>query len=232
MTGKQSLAFVLRNNTAGTIPVSLLNPSLPNNNIANQFTRYAWDITSETYTPLTFSILAKFSSSGSFEAFSGLLAAANANALVAALNNLNIGVFWLETSGSMTFLVTWNDKVTYSDLTVGAASPPSVNLNWANYTTLPGGSLLIDVNAVNQVTNFNPGYSFNNLLVENGDNIDVTVEASPGEPTDFTVSRILIAPPYTPTILYFNTVPGGANDAYSFSIDILYNYEVAWGTPP
>lgn len=234
MNKKHSLYFQIKNNTTGVIPVSLLNSFLPYNNVFNQTTRYAWDVTSETYSPLTFSIEARFTSSGSFSTFSGSLAAANINALLAALNSLNIGTFWSETSGGSSYIVTWNNNAVYGNLTVGSASPVLVNLYWINNTLVAGGNLQIDVNTVNQVSSANPGLAadFGNLSVGSGDTIDVAVVASAGEPTYWEVIRILIASPYTTTTLYSNTVAGGGSDSYSFVISTLYNYQVLWGSPP
>lgn len=229
---KHALYFLITNNTSGVIPVSLLNSFLPYNNTFNQTTRYAWNVSSVTYSPLTFSLQARFSSSSSFQTFSGSLAAGNINALVAALNSLNIGTFWSETSGASSFIVTWNDAAIYGNLTVGAASVVQVDLGWQNNTTVAGGNLRIDVNAVTQLNNANPGNGTSgDLLVANGDNIDVFVNASPAEPTYWEVLRILIAAPYTSTTLYSNTVAGSGSDSYSFVISSLYNYQVNWGTP-
>jgi len=232
MNKKHSLYFQIKNNTSGVVPVSLLNSFLPYNNVFNQTTRYAWDVTSETYSPLSFSIEARFTSSGSFTTFSGSLAAANINALVAALNLLNIGTFWSETSGGNSYIVTWNNNAIYGNLTVGTASSVLVTLYWTNNTLVAGGNLQIDVNTVNEVSNANPGITSGSIQVSNGDSIDVAVTASAGEPTYWDVIRVLIAAPYTSTTLYSNTVAGSGSDSYSFVVSNLYNYYVTWGSPP
>lgn len=230
MNKKRALYFLITNNTIGIIPVSLLNSFLPYNNVFNQTTRYVWDITSVVYSPLSFSLQAKFSAGASFSNFSGSMAAGNANALLAALNSLNIGVFWLETTATTTYVVTWNDNVIYGNLIIGTASVPFINVNWFNYTEVAGGFLKIDVNSVNVLTSLNLGSSVNEgtVQVSNGDTIDVNVTASPGETTDFAVTRALIAAPYTQSTLYSSTVPGSGSDSYSFTADSLYNYFVRW----
>lgn len=234
MIKKQSLYLFLKNNTSGTIPVTLLNPSLPNNNIANQFTEYVWDVSAVVYSPLNFSLQAKFNNADPFENFTGNLAAGNVNALLAALNNLNIGSFWIETGVGTTSIVTWNDNAIYGQLTVGAASVPPINVGWFNSTTIAGGFLSIDVNTINVLNSANVGSSVNegNIQVANGDLIDVNVTASPGENTPFLVKQMLIAAPYTVTNLYSSTVPGSGSDFYSFNANNLYNYQVIWGVAP
>lgn len=117
MYPKQSFILNILNNTGGNVPISLLNAGNPNNNIVNARTRYAWNVTAASYSPPTFSIEARLSSSQPMQVFSG-----NANSLsslLVALNRLNIGLFWSEISGGNTYIVTWNDSVQYGDLIVG-----------------------------------------------------------------------------------------------------------------
>lgn len=229
---QQRLLFVLRNNTSGTIPVNFLRSGSATN-IANATTRYQWDVTGQTYTQQVFSIQYKFSSSFPFETFSGSIGASNINALLAALNGLNIGVFWQETVGLNTYVVTYNDTVIYGNLVIDTATPATSTVFWDNYTVIAGGNLQIDVNAVNVVNNNNPGVSSGNIpALVSGDAIDVNVQASPGEATDFSILRTLAYAPFTSNNLYIATVPGGGSDSHSFTIDTNYVYLVTWGTAP
>jgi hypothetical protein len=226
MKKKQALYFLLQNNTSGTIPVSLLNPGTQNN-IANAHTRYLWDITGFTFSPLTFSIQAKWSSGDAYSSFSGSLAAASSSALVAALNNLNIGAFWIETSGPNTYVATWNDRIIYGSLTVGATTS---QVDWVNSTNTASGSLVIRKNLVIQVNDLNPGITVGSIMnLVDGDSIKVDVTASPAEITDFIVTQVLAVPPFTQIILHTNSVAAGGTDTYTFVVNTAYTYTVQWG---
>jgi hypothetical protein len=124
---KQSLVLNIKNNTSGTVPTTILGPF--NNDIINARTRYAWNITGIVFIPPFFSIEAKGDPSQSFTVYSGT--ATNASSLVSALNSLYVGVFWTETSGPNTYIVTWNDNLIYQNLVIGSASTFAIAMNIA-----------------------------------------------------------------------------------------------------
>ena len=233
---KDNLYLKLVNNTTSVINVSVLSQSPADNAVFNSTTQYEWNVTNETYTGATqISIEAKPSGSSFYTTYTAPLLSLDADGIVTALNILNIGIFWKHTAGSFTFIRTTNNSYQYNTLTViGSTSPvlPPTTLNWSNNTTIPGGSLSIDENSINQVNDPNGSLNTGNFSTDNGDNIDVNVQASPGENTDFTVTRTLIAAPFTTDTLYYANVAAGNTDNFSFTIDSDYTYNVEWGAPP
>lgn len=236
MPAKQSIYLQIKNNTNGVVPASILNASLPNSNVFNQRTKYAWDITSLVYTTLDYSIEVKFSSTSSFQTYSGFISAPNENALIAALNNLGIGVFWIEYGVGTISVITFNDKITYGQLIVSGASAPPINISWQNSFTPNGGWLLVNVNAVNIVTSNDDSadYLFGNITCNDGDTVEAEVFNPPlsGIDVNFTVQQSLVASPYTTTVLYFATINSGNTDSFSFVASSLYNYNILWGDLP
>lgn len=233
---KDNLYLKLVNNTTSVINVSVLSQSPADNAVFNSTTQYEWNVTNETYTGATqISIEAKPSGSSFYTTYTAPLLSLDADGIVTALNSLNIGIFWKHTAGSFTFIRTTNNSYQYNTLTViGSSSPvlPPTTLNWSNNTTIPGGSLSIDENSINQVNDPNGSLNTGNFSTDNGDSIDVNVQASPGENTDFTITRTLIAAPFTTDTLYYANVAAGNTDNFSFTIDSDYTYNVEWGTPP
>lgn len=209
--------FTIQNNTTGIIPMQLFVPNNAND-VSNARTRYRWDLSAVVYSNLFFSIQVRTAgSSAPYRTYSGQLTAATPAAVVQALNTLRQGSFWLSDA---TTIETYNDKVEYGDMIVGTAS---TTIYWQNNTLIAGGNLQIDKNAVTQVNDPNPGSAaVNSFSADNGDTIDVIVNASIGEATDFIVYENASA-------IHFETVPGGGSSSFSFAVNSNSNYTVQWG---
>lgn len=220
---KQTFIINLTNNTSGNIPISLFNQGDSMvSSIFNATTRYAWDITGASFANPNISLLSyPVGSSDASTLSTGSLQQANAQGLINLLNSLNIGVFWLETSGPNTFVVTWNNNFVYGGLTIGVATTV---VNWSNTHSPLAASLVLNVNAVNVVNVITPPNVSGFFNVNNGDIVDggmglATVKT-------LLITRTLLAPPFTVEIIQSITAPA-FTFILPFTIDTNYSYNVS-----
>jgi len=115
----QEFTIKIRNNRNALIPISILgNPSF--SSTFNAFRTFSWDITPETFADPNFSIQIKLNAAPAYTTYGGQIKTLSIGGLVEALNFLNIGLFWIETSGSNSYIVTANDTYLYNELTIGS----------------------------------------------------------------------------------------------------------------
>jgi hypothetical protein len=226
MKKKKLLDITIKNNTVSTIRQSMMGIGNASD-ISNARTRYQWDMTGVGFSPPTLSIQVR-PVNGSFQTYTAALLGNNIAGIVATLNSMGIGNFWQ--NGNI--VETYNDNLVYGQLIVGEAPPLLTFLDWINATVLAGGSLVIKVNTITVVNDANPGTNSGTISsLANGDQIDVLVNASAGEATDFVVRRSLVVAPFTTEDLYDVTVPASGSDSYSFTVNNNYSYQVIWGSP-
>lgn len=116
----QTFLLNITNNTSGNVPIILMQQGNPMTNIINATTRYEWDITGVSLTNPNVTLLYRtVGNTGAYNIAFTTLQASTSDGLISALNAIGIGLFWLETSGPNTYIVTWNNNVQYSDLTLG-----------------------------------------------------------------------------------------------------------------
>ncbi len=114
----------IKNNTTSRIDVAMLgNPSFPG--FFNALRQFSWLITSETYATNQISIEVKKNGQSSFVTYTGTLPSLDPAGVVAALNSLNVGTFYLDDSGGNIYMLTRNDEFVYGNLTIGTSSPPA-----------------------------------------------------------------------------------------------------------
>lgn len=118
---QETLSFGITNNTNGTVPVSIFGNNTDVKDNSNVTTRYYWDVTSYSYDGNNnLSVVA--TSGGVTTTYSTTYSGNNLEGVVTALNQLNIGGFFLTTSGGSTFMNIYSPNFTFGSLTIGAST--------------------------------------------------------------------------------------------------------------
>jgi hypothetical protein len=117
----ETLSFGITNNTNGTVPLSIFGNNADPNDNSNVTTRYFWDVTSYSYDGNNnLSVVA--TSGGVSNTYTTTYSGNNLAGVVNALNQLNIGSFFLTTSGGSTFMNIYSPNFTFGSLTIGAST--------------------------------------------------------------------------------------------------------------
>jgi len=221
------ITFNTTNNTNGIVPVSLLGNNANQMDNANATTQYSWNITTLTFTTEN-AITVQYKAAGqaSFQSATVKLGAANLQAVLTALNSLNLGSFFTTTSGGNTYINNYNENFVFGQLDIYDSLIPQLNYTFQT-TPYGGGTNLIDVNAVNQVTQANPTNTSGSVVCANGDAIDFNgTTPSAGVSTlsvyDVTDSLYLINPQViAPTTLFSLNFPVQSGKVYQISISTV-----------
>lgn len=173
---KETLSFGITNNTSEIVPVSIFgNYGDPMDN-ANATTQYAWNLGSLTFgTENTISIQNKGVGASSFTittvGFSGTTAAD----VVSVLNTLNLGAFFITTSGTSTIINNYNDNVVFGVLNIYNNAAPSLSYSFQGVGTGGAATIVNNTTATTLFSGTTPQTSAltGNLsqFVSNGDSI-------------------------------------------------------------
>ena len=219
----ETLSFNITNSTNGIIPSSILgNPANLMDN-ANATTRYAWNVTSLTFGSLdSISILFKGVFEVSFSTAQLSFSLQTYQGVCDALNTLNLGVFFVTTSGGSTFINNYNENFVFGQLSIyNSATPQQINY-FFDTTPDTGGSNNIFKNAVSQVSVLNPVTTNGVINASNGDTILFNGTTPATSSFDIIVSSISL--PYPLYIIYGATT--SLPFSYSFITSNLYNYSI------
>lgn len=117
---KQQPTIIVQNNSAAIVPVSLFTTAAGGAaGSVNARTAYSWDVTSQLYLQTNVvTIQAKVVAAVSFVNYQVRGNFQNAGDVVAALNTLNIGQFYVYNSLGNTFIAVLNDAIVYGDLAI------------------------------------------------------------------------------------------------------------------
>ena len=117
----ETLSFGITNNTNGLVPVSLFGNDGDIQDNSNVTTRYFWDVTSYSYDGNNnLSVVA--TSGGVTTTFNTTYSGNNLAGVINALNQLNLGGFFLTTSGGTTYINIYSPNFTFGALTIGAST--------------------------------------------------------------------------------------------------------------
>lgn len=112
----KEVTLIVRNNTTVIQPIQLgIAPS--DFSGINATTSYNWNVTSQNFNDLT-TLSLTYSLNGSTTTVQTNISDSSLTGVIAALNSLNVGRFWSYTEGGNTYITTYNDFVTYDDLTI------------------------------------------------------------------------------------------------------------------
>jgi hypothetical protein len=218
------ISFNISNSTNGDIPVSILgNPANPMDN-ANATTRYNWDVTTLTFGTLdSISILFKGVFEVSFSTAQLSFSLQSYQGVCDALNTLNLGVFFVTTSGGSTFIDNYNENFVFGQLNIyDSATPQQINYSF-DTTPETGGSNNIFKNAVSQVSVLNPVTTNGVINASNGDTILFNGTTPATSSFD-----VIVSSPSLPYPLYI--IYGASTNlpfSYSFTTSNLYDYGIS-----
>ena len=123
------ITLTINNNTDGNMPlVSLVGNDQDRMDTANATTRYFWNITTFFFTTEN-TVIIQYKAVGdtSFSTASAPILGDTFTALINALNTLNLGQFFITTSGGQTILNNYNDNVVFGTLNVTLTNGTIIN---------------------------------------------------------------------------------------------------------
>lgn len=220
------LNFYLQNNTNGLVPVSLFgNNSDPMDN-SNATTQYSWNVSSLTITNEdSVAIQFKSPNDASYTLANIPFGGGNLINVVNALNTLNLGSFFITTSGATTLINIYNQNVVFGNLTIYSAN--TTTLNYQTILLSGGGSGDIKKNGVEQVNFTSPLSTSGNISVLNGDTILISGIATtdPNNKIDLNRTDNFTG---TTTTLFSLTPAALAPFSQTFIVLNGYTYVLTW----
>jgi hypothetical protein len=225
---EEIITFQFQNNTNGTIPISAFGDYTDPMDNANATTRYRWNltgfsVTNENNIYIQYRGVNETSFSTAVVAFSGTSLQDVCNTL----NTLNLGAFFVTTSGANTYIDNYNVNVVFGNLSVYSSLTTS-----ASYSVIQsnaGGSGTIQVNAVTQVTYSTPSSASGSLSNVNVGSV-ITISGT-GETLNTTELQVLQISNQTgvSTQIYFSATAPLAPFGTSFTAQAGYSYTIAIG---
>jgi hypothetical protein len=175
---EETLLFTINNTTNGSVPVSILGNEADINDNANANTQYQWNLTGFTITNETLLVL-EYNTTGSanYQLVTTTFSGTSIQGVINALNNLNLGVFFLTTSGGSTFINSYNDINSFGTLQIVNTSQPA-SLSYSFNMNLSSDLANIFVNAILIVSFTDPSLVSGNVPVVAGDSILFDYETS------------------------------------------------------
>ena len=214
---KEILSFNIQNNTSGIVPLSLFgNNSDPMDN-SNATTQYQWNtsaltITNETWVSIQFKSVTETFYSIANLPFGG----GNLINVVAILNGLNIGAFFLDSTNKIN---NYNNNIAYGNLTIyNPTTNPLVNYSFS-YSGV-GFAAEIFKNAVSQIATTSPSTASGSFSIATGDAILFAVTTSGNiKATNYFVFNLT-----TSSYIVNNTITNGVDVGYPFTAQAGCSY--------
>jgi hypothetical protein len=210
---QEVISLNLINNTNGTVPISILGNNSDAMDTANATTRYQWNLSGFTITNEN-TILLQYKTSGIIYSIAQLsFSGTTIQSICDTLNTLNLGYFFITTSGGSTFINNYNNNVQFATLQIlNPASTTALNYQF-NYVGA-GMDVKIYNNAIVLYANGTPNTDSGNIPVVAGDSIDFqgSTFATP------TGTNIYIYNITTSTFIYNNTTTSSIGFFESFTI--------------
>lgn len=134
--------LVLQNNLSTVQPVTLFTNAPNASGAINASTSYAWNVTSQDLTGLTnVQLQVKPQGTAGYATLTTPIAAGSIASVVAALNTLNIGFFYLIVSGGNTYIQSSNAQFVFGSLTINQNQPPA---QWITTGQISTSNLQVD----------------------------------------------------------------------------------------
>jgi hypothetical protein len=217
---QEVISLNILNTTNGTVPISILGNNSDAMDTSNATTRYQWNLTGFTITNEN-TIILQYRSSGSLIytiyqiAFNGT----TIQSICDSLNTLNLGYFFITTSGGSTFINNYNNNVQFGTLQVlNPATTTALNYEF-NYSGVTS-QVKIYVNAIVQYANGTPNTDSGNIPVVAGNTI-----LFQGDTTAIpTGTNIFIYNITTSTYIYNNTTTSAITFNQTFTISANNSY--------
>ena len=121
---KDLININVTNNTNGLIPVSILGNFTDAMDTANATTQYSWNITGFTITvEQTVTITYRPTNDPNYINVSAPIVTQTLQGVIDALNTLNLGAFFITTSGGSTFINNYNENIVFQQLDIYNSTP-------------------------------------------------------------------------------------------------------------
>ena len=175
---REIISFNITNTTNGVVPISILgNNSDPMDN-SNANTQYAWNVTGFTLTNET-SIAIQYNTLGvsNFTIKTTEFSGTSLNDVVNALNSLQLGSFFITTSGGSTFINNYNNQIAFGSLQIFNPSQ-ATTLSYSFNLNLPQDQADIFVNGLLVASFTDPTFTSGSIPVVAFDNIIFDVNTS------------------------------------------------------
>jgi len=202
----------ITNNTNGFVPISILGNNADPMDNSNATTQYAWNLGTFAITNEN-TILIQFRgvNSGTYTILNVTFGGTTIQDVCNALNTLNLGSFFVTTSGANSIINNYNQNIVFGFLTIYSPTTTSLNYTWS--MSGAGGKADILRNLVPQVTDVSPITTSGSVSVVGGDSIRFDQTATNTLPTTFSVYNLT-----TSTFLYNVTLPISTGTSFTFPI--------------
>jgi hypothetical protein len=206
--------FGIQNNTNGIVPLSLFGNNADPMDNANATTQYSWNLSGFSITnENTILIQYRAINNTIFSLATINFGGTSLQDVCNALNTLNLGSFFITTSGGNTFINNYNQNVVFSLLTI---YNPTTSTSLSYSFSFSGVGLQAEVfkNAISQVVANSPSFTSGNINVVGGDAILFNVTLSGNtKGTNYFVFNAT-----TNTYLVNQTTTSGIDVGYPFTI--------------
>lgn len=170
MDKRSRVVLNLANSTTSTVRVQLFNTAPAARGTVNSGTTYSWDITYELFTGLTsMTLQVKPVGGSSFETITMAVTDSSQTGVLALLNALGLGTFYIVTSGSSKFIVTQNSRMVFGALQL--IYPTNTNqmhfawqINFNDAFALPYTLVIRNVITTNVIATFTSTQSGNVII--------------------------------------------------------------------
>jgi len=218
---QETISFNITNNTNGTVPISILGNNADTMDTSNATTKYQWNLTGFTITNEN-TILLQYRTSGIIYIIAQLnFSGTTIQSICDTLNTLNLGFFFITTSGGSTFINNYNNNVQFATLQIfNPASTTALNYQF-NYRGV-ASQIKIYIGAVVVYSNGTPNTDSGNIPVVAGNTILFQGDTTP-TPTG---TNIYIYNVTTSTYIYNNTTTSAITFNETFIISANNSYLV------
>jgi hypothetical protein len=210
----------IQNTTNGIVPISILGNVGDQMDNSNATTQYSWNLGTFAITNENTIILQyKGVNDINFGIVTIDFIGTSINNVVDALNTLNLGSFFITTSGGNTIINNYNQNFVFSVLNILNPSSSST-LSYSFSFNAVGMFAEIFKNAVSQILSNSPSFTSGNISVVSGNNILFNVSVSGNtKPTNYFVYNIT-----TKTYIVNATITNGVDVGYPFTIQPNTSY--------
>ena len=132
------ISYSLVNSTNANILMSFMSNPTNNQDISNQYTSYAYNVTGVNFSPYNF-VSITYRTKGSTlppQTTTVVLMAATIDGVVVALNSIGISSFFWETVAGNTYIKTYNDNIEFFSLVI---DNNSLSASYITYEVAPNG---------------------------------------------------------------------------------------------
>lgn len=216
---QEVISLNIVNNTNGTVPISILGNNSDAMDTSNATTQYQWNLTGFTITNEN-TILIQYKPSGSliYTIYQIGFSGTTIQSVCDALNTLNLGYFFITTSGGSTFINNYNNNIVFATLQIfNPTSTTELNYQF-NYSGV-GENTKILVNFVNVFASASPTNTSGNVPIIAGDFIEFQGTANNPLGTNIFIYNIT-----TSTYIYNVTTSALLNFNENFTISANNSY--------